>query len=200
LFTISSFSSQENNQNLCFVILGSSEPLPDNVLTTEEKKVLTYMVKHSYVGPQERGVVRTPNNDTIAMGHVINGICAGVSRNKMQSLAQWNPNAEDPVDNLFAATISGTLARTGLDMKNDKGRALFGPGGSWIPNDMCPERYMNKGAAVISSASDAQILGDVDGFLLGYKLQEWNRKGVRLGQLLRMYYSNGVCYDRSFVE
>lgn len=178
---------------------GQSARLPDGVISQEEKRVLADMVRHRYDGQREYGVVRMPNNDTIAMGHVINGICAGAVRNRRQSLVLWNKNTEDPVDNLFAATISGTLTRTGLEAKNDPSRSYFGPGGYWEPNYMCPERYQ-KIAADKSNASDAQILGDVDGFLLGYKMKEWIRKGVRLGQLLRMYYSSGVCYDRSFVE
>ena len=157
------------------------------------------MVKHRFEGQREYGVIRAPNNDTIAIGHVIYGICAGAARNTRQSLVAWDKDAEDPVDNLFSATISGTLTRTGLEAKNDPSRAYFGPGGSWNSSSLCPARYL-KSAAIKSNASDAQILGDVDGFLLGYKLKEWISKGVRLGQLLRMYYSSGVCYDPSFVE
>lgn len=185
--------------SFCFHILGQSAVLPDGVLSQEEKRVLTDMVKHRYDGQREYGVVLAPNNETIAIGHVVNGICAGAAHNRRQSLVAWYKDAEDPVDNLFAATISGTLARTGLEAKNDPSRVYFGPGGSWQPNHLCPERYQ-KSAAVKSNASDAQIRGDADGFLLGSKMKEWTRKGVRLGQLLRMYYSSGVCYDRSFVE
>ncbi|KAK3726322.1 hypothetical protein QZH41_012746 [Actinostola sp. cb2023] len=64
------------------------------------------MINHRYVGPIEAGVVRTPSIDTVAMGHVITGICAGIRRNRRLSLAAWNNNAEDPVDNLYAATIA----------------------------------------------------------------------------------------------
>ena len=55
----------------------------------------------------------------------------------------------------------------------------------------CPEDYqLNQGR--VSKATDAQILGDIDGFLLGYGVPAWKDKGVRLGQLLRMYYGSGT--------
>lgn len=156
------------------------------------------MVRHRYFGPIETGVVHTPGNNTIAMGHVIVGICAGTRRNTRMSLGGWVSNPGDPVDNLFAATIAGTIVRTGLESMNDLSKVPFGPGGSWKHNDLCPQYYL-KNAGAFSSASDAQLLGDIDGFILGSTIKLWVKRGVRLGQLLRMYYSSGICYDTSYV-
>ncbi|EDO29847.1 predicted protein [Nematostella vectensis] len=177
------------------ILLGTSTPLPVGVLTTEERNALVKMTKHQFNGLVEEGVVRI-GNDTIAMGPVILGIIAGISRKSRVYLDTWSSDAEDPVDNLFTSTIAGDLARTGLRKANDANRALFGPGGTWnsLP---CSSTYTVT-TSQISDASDALLLGDVDGFLLGYGVSKWAKKGVRLGQLLRMYYSNGVCYDETF--
>ena len=153
------------------------------------------MIAHRYDGSREIGVVLTPSGKTIATGHVINGICAGLVRDKQISLVKWSPGAENEVDNLYAATISRDLAQAILKKKNDPSLPYFGPSGSW-DDTKCPERY-SRSSSVSTGASDAELLGDIDGFLLGYHLAPWVRKGVRLGQLFRMYYSIGICYDMS---
>lgn len=178
---------------------GPAHSIPDNVLSLQEKQDLSAMLRHRYFGQIEAGVVQIPGNDAISMGHVILGICAGTRRNTRLSLEGWVTKPGDPVDNLFAATIAGTVVRTGLDSMNDQSKVPFGPGGSWKPSNTCPQYYL-KHSGAFSSASDAQLLGDMDGFILGASINTWVRKGVRLGQLLRMYYSSGICYDISYVQ
>jgi hypothetical protein len=178
-----------------FSVTGTAVPLPAGILSRKEKDVLTKMVAHRYDGSRELGVVRTPAGETIAIGHVINGICAGLSRDKQVSLAQWSPGANKKVDNLYGATISRDLAEALLAKKNDPSLSYFGPGGSW-DSSKCPSRYTRSSGGNLK-ASNAELLGDVDGFLLGYYLPQWVRRGVRLGQLFRMYYSTGICYDMS---
>lgn len=185
--------------NNALLSAGTALPqLPVGILTNAEKGILKDMVAHRYVGSSEVGVVRLPTGETIAMGYVINGICAGLNRYTELSLESWSPGATRKVDNLYAATLAKDLAETALAKKNNPGNSYFGPGGSWN-SDECPATY-TRSSGIDSKASDAELLGDVDGLLLGYNVPRWARKGVRLGQLLRMYYSTGVCYDESFVS
>ena len=180
------------NSDLWNILCGQSDPLPDGILNAEEKRVLTNMVKYSYddSSQQKMGVVLTADGETIAMGCVMMGICAGLNRDKSLSLKQWTTGAPLRVDNLFSATIAYNLARSALYKENGDTSTLFGPSGYWNPSAQCPDSYYLAGA--VSKATDAEILGDIDGFLLGYGIPNWKKKGVRLGQLLRMYYGSGI--------
>ena len=180
--------------NLSNILCGQSDPLPAAILNSEEKRVLTNMVQYSYYdnSKQQMGVVLTPDGETIAMGRVMMGICAGLNRDDSLSLTQWTAGAPLRVDNLFTATIAYSLARSALYKKNGDTSVLFGPSGHWTPNTQCPASCHLAGA--VSKATDAELLGDIDGFLLGHDIPKWKKKGVRLGQLLRMYYGSGI-YD-----
>lgn len=180
------------NTDLFNILCGQADPLPGGVLNQEEERVLTKMVTYSFESNNgEQGVVLTPDGETIAMGHVITGICAGLVRDKSLSLRKWASGAPLRVDSLYVATIAYDLSLSALFNKNAGTSTLFGPSGSWSPNINCPaEYYLNKGYD--SKATDALLLGDIDGFLLGHGLPSWESKGVRLGQLLRMYYGTGT--------
>lgn len=153
------------------------------------------MVAHRYIGLRELGVVKTPTGN-VAMGHVMTGICAGANRHRSLTLPKV---VGAYIDNLYAATISGDLGQTALHKQIDQSRPLFGPGGSWSPNDQCPATF-NAPSSITSEATNAELFGDIDGFLLGYNLPNYVSKNVRLGQLLRMYYSGGILYDTSFAS
>ena len=179
------------NNDLFNILCGQANPLPDGVLNSEEKRVLTEMVTYNFddISNREGGVVLSPDGETIAMGHVITGICAGLVRDQSMSLNKWTAGAPLLVDNLYTATIAYDLAVSALVSSNSGSSNLLGPSGFWSPNMKCPKDYqLNQ----VSKATDAQILGDIDGFLLGYGVPAWKGKGVRLGQLLRMYYGSGT--------
>jgi len=187
------------NTDLFNILCGQADPLPGGVLNQEEERVLTKMVTYSFESNGEQGVVLTPDGETIAMGHVITGICAGLVRDKSLSLRKWASGAPLRVDSLYVATIAYDLSLSALFNKNAGTSTLFGPSGSWSPNINCPaEYYLNKGYD--SKATDALLLGDIDGFLLGHGLPSWESKGVRLGQLLRMYYGTGILFDTSYAR
>jgi hypothetical protein len=155
------------------------------------------MIDHRFSGQEERGVVNTPYGD-VAMGRVITGICAGINRNKDLILPQIYGLSSKHIDNLYAATVAGDIGQTALLNKIDPSKPLFGPGGTWSPNTECPKKFSSLTSSH-SGATDAEILGGVDGLLLGLKLPEWwSVAGVRLGQLLRMYYHDGVTYDKNY--
>ncbi|KAJ7337926.1 hypothetical protein OS493_008085 [Desmophyllum pertusum] len=104
------------NTDLGNILCGKSDPLPAGILNSEEKRVLTNMVTYSYDVNSKRqmGVVLTHDRETIAMGRVMMGICAGLNRDKSLSLKNWTPGAPLRVDNLFTTTIAYTLGRSAL--------------------------------------------------------------------------------------
>ena len=155
------------------------------------------MVAHGYDGTREKGVIRTPRGDTIALGHVITGICAGLNRDTELSLAQWFADSPQTIDNLFVATISGDLGQTGLKKKNGDQAEYLGPGGTWFTEE-CPSRFNRAEVDEATEATDAEILGDIDGLVLGHGVQAWASRGARLSQLFKMYYGDGVLYDQTF--
>lgn len=186
------------NDDLFNLLCGQADPLPGGVLNAEEKRILTQMMTYSLNKNtrEEQGVVLTSDGETIAIGRVITGICAGLARDKSLSLTKWTSGAPLSVDNLYTATIAYNLAISALFNKNAASSTLFGPSGVWSPSTDCPERYvLNSG--IDTKATDAVILGDIDGFLLGHGIPSWDSKGVRLGQLLRMYYGSGTNEPRT---
>ncbi|EDO39190.1 predicted protein, partial [Nematostella vectensis] len=181
-------------------LIGTAESLPSDALSESEKQFLEKAVMHGVTDKYENGVVLKSAGEAIAIGHVINGICAGLDRKTSVSLKDWEPTASDTVDNLYAATIARDLGISILFKKNGGSTSYFGPGGSWEPSEECPNKFRKPAAAEFTKATNAQLLGDMDGFILGSKVAEWSSKGVRLGQLLRMYYSTGACYDTTFAS
>ena len=184
------------DNDLFNILCGKEDPLPGTALSYEEKRILTTMITHSIRAVnEEQGVVLTADNETIAIGPVMTGLCAGLMRDNSVSLKKWAPGSPYIVDNLFAATIASDLARSALFSKNAGKTSLFGPSGNWYADQECPARYVLKGGEV-TDATDALILGGVDGFILGQGLPRWESKGVRLGQILRMYYGSGMSYNQ----
>jgi len=162
--------------------------LPDWILTSYERGVLTGMVRHKQYGNYELGVVKTPFGE-VAMGRVITGICAGIDRNKNMSFYF----SSEHMDNLYAATVAGDLGL--LTLWNPYPPYYLSPSsGYWYPNTQCPKNFSLYSTPSYNT-SLAKIRGTIDGFLLGYKLSEWNKAEIRLGQLLRMYYHHGIVYD-----
>lgn len=183
------------------ILCGQADPLPGTVLISEEKRILRQMVTYELdeLTNQEKGVVFTTDRETIAMGRVATGICAGLVRDNSVSLQTWAPGSPYVVDNLFAATIAYDLTISALFSKNAGKTTFFGPSGMWSPDNDCPARYRLSDPD-ITKATNALILGGIDGFLLGHGLPSWENKGVRLGQLLRMYYGSGILYDTSYAR
>ena len=128
------------NTELWKILCGQSDPLPAGVLNSEETRVLTNMVRYSYDSNSKRkkGVVLTPDGETIAVGRVILGICAGLNRDDSLSLKKWTAGAPLRVDNLFTATIAYNLGLSALYKENGDTSTLFGPSGVWSPDTKCP--------------------------------------------------------------
>ena len=80
---------------------------------------------------EEQGVVITHGGETIAVGSVILGIAAGLKRDRQLMIDLLPPDEGFKVDNLYATTIAGEVAKSALLNKNGNTGALFGPGGRW---------------------------------------------------------------------
>ena len=184
------------DNDLFNILCGKADPLPGTALISEEKRILKTMVTYSIKdrSNEEQGVVLTADNGTIAIGPIMTGLCAGLMRDNSVSLKKWAPGSPYIVDNLFAATIAFDLAGSALSSKNAGKSSLFGPSGHWSADQECPASYLLDGSEV-TKATNALILGGVDGFILGQGLPRWESKRVRLGQILRMYYGSGMSYN-----
>ena len=171
-------------------------PLPDGVLSPGELSLLDKMLRHGTTGGKEQGVVWTTAKHTVALGHVITGICAGLERDKDVKLARWFSDAEGSIDNLHVTTLAGDIAQSTIGYKTGTIKALFGPGGTW-DSATCPKEFTLAGPA--SEATDAEILGDLDGFILGSVIMRYAAK-TKLSQILKEYYSTGLAIDTNLKD
>ena len=142
---------------------------------------------------RESGVVLTKEGRTSAFGHVLTGLCTGIKRdfNFEETIAKaglwdWVPqwvgavasSVYAPLDNLHAATLAGDLGQTCV-LTNCK----IGPLGTWDDNN-CPMVYNLTGDS--SEATHAEILADIDGFILGILVPQI--KPNKLSQYLYDFY------------
>ncbi|XP_065347967.1 uncharacterized protein LOC135944740 [Cloeon dipterum] len=160
--------------------------------------------------PIEEGVVWTKWG-AVSAGALIAGIAAGfelqdVPLNQMQlSMPQDVPvvfaNA-GPVNNLFAATLSGDLAEVVLlqGPRSSYDPMKVGAAGGW--NDTSVPRYYFLNLNEDYEMTDAEIRGAIDGLILGInlpKLQSAFGSQLKLAQALDMYYSErGMPTQRSY--
>ncbi|XP_064638946.1 uncharacterized protein LOC135494677 [Lineus longissimus] len=130
-------------------------------------QTLTQMMDHRFQNGAELGVIKM-NGDTIAFGHVITGATAGYDQ---QSVLGMN--------NIFATTISGDLGQSGLANAKNPSSPIIGPSGQWQNG-----KYMlpSKGGF----ATNAEILGDIDGVNMGKRIQA--NPGKPLSQHFKEYY------------
>lgn len=149
-------------------------------LTEDDLQCLKLMMQHggNDTAASEHGVVRDNLGQMLAMGHVVTGMAAGKSRNHnvdlrstqgLKGTAAQVAGIGSTVDNLYAATISGDLGQS-ASMIDRKG------GG--------------KDTAYIgdrTEATNAEIIGDVDGFNLGSMMEQFGE--AKVSAILRQYYA-----------
>lgn len=155
-------------------------------------------------GRKESGIGTDRHGKFIGLGHVLTGIAAGVDRHRSVDLAASAGCRADgigwivkcpagfvigaEVDNLYTATLAGDLGQEAvlhIADKEPKGRKSM--------------PYVGHG----TECTEAEGLGDVDGFLLGHMLsdggQGWLQKAglsrrfpatMRVSELLERYYGD----------
>ena len=160
-------------------------------LTNAETDLLKTMIGHDSNSATglEKGVLLA-NAGSVAVGHVITGIdCGGFNRDTHVTTAGAIGLTSD-IDNLFQATISGDIGQTTLlHYAYPKRFPLLGPSGNW-DSTTCPRVYtMHPKAA--SELTDAEILGDMDGAILGTIIP--SIKDKPMSEILHQYYeSSGI--------
>ena len=132
----------------------------------------------------EAGVLLAKDG-TVAVAHVITGIdCGGFHRDTQLTTAAIAGLTSD-IDNLFQTTISGDLGQTTLKhYAYEDEYPLLGPSGKW-DSTVCPRVYTLHPKAA-SELTDAEILGDMDGAILGTIIP--SMKDKPLSEILHEYY------------
>ena len=158
----------------------------DTGLSSTDIQVLKAMVQHNANSTTgiETGLLLAKDG-TVAIGHVIAGIdCGGFHRDTHVTIVALAGLTSD-IDNLFQATISGDIGQTTLlHYAFEEKYPLLGPSGNW-DSAVCPRVYtMNTKAA--SELTDAEILGDMDGAILGTIIP--SMKDKPLSEILHEYY------------
>ncbi|XP_013382085.1 uncharacterized protein LOC106152892 [Lingula anatina] len=158
-------------------------PFPNDPASQEAFDYLRQTMLHSIKDTdgdgrlEEQGVIKI-GDDAIALGHVITGIAAGYDRHSISGM-----------DNLAATTISGDLGQSGHKNQLDSTKPLIGPSGTWNG-----EKFTLDGP--YSMATDAEILGDIDGYIMGSRVQ--NDPTTPISSRVKEYYKDGGDHERRF--
>lgn len=160
------------------VMLGQSGPAnaitPTGNLTQADIDRLRAFTSHSGdVAGSERGVGDDCFGRGVALGHVITGLCAGLHRNTNLDYGNlvkpdwvlWSVGS--PLDNLYAATLSGDLGQS----------ACYNYSGGQTGNSIGDH----------TEATEAELIGDIDGLLLG-QAKGPSLGGAKLSDVLKDYY------------
>ena len=152
--------------------------------------VLHELVAHGFSHSDRRrelGVIEA-GEDVVAIGHVLAGIHAGTD--PKTHLAQRVGFYD--ADTLFGATVAGSLAKAAAVRHAAKVKSpdMVGAVGVW-DNSVCPPKYRLKRSIKLGQhATRAELLGDIDGFVLGQRLPGWLNKDkqLKLSDVLEGYY------------
>ncbi|HZH75075.1 MAG TPA: LysM peptidoglycan-binding domain-containing protein [Archangium sp.] len=155
----------------------AAELKPIGALTQGDLDSLKKMTQHTVKGALELGIAKDSFGKSVALGHVLTGISAGQHRNKSIDLTpSWSLGAGEQMDNLHATTLAGDLGQMAVYVSHRGAKSYIGPG---------------------TDATDAELVGDIDGFLLGSNiglytsgksLFKTDGTGAKLSELLHAYY------------
>lgn len=106
------------------------------------------------------------DREIIFMGRVLLGICVGLNRDKSFLFRVWILGVLLRVDNLFIVIIVYSFGRSVLYKVNGDILDLFGLFGLWSLKIECFVLYFL--INIVFKVIDVELLGDVDGFFLGY--------------------------------
>lgn len=150
---------------------------PSGELTQAALDALQRMTRHKLEGDVELGIATDSFGEPVALGHVLTGISAGQHRHRSIDLTpSWSLGAGELMDNLYATTIAGDLGQMAVYVSHRQATSYIGPG---------------------TDATDAELIGDIDGFLIGSNLARYTQgkslltagaSGARLSDLLHEYY------------
>jgi hypothetical protein len=153
-------------------LFGGSPPgtvlKPHGALTQTDLDQLKKWTAHDLKGGVEEGILEDPDGNKVAAGHVLTGLSAGVYRDRSIDLTPvYAVAVGEKVDNLYAATISGDLGQVAIFVLQGKqAKPYMGSHGD---------------------ATEAEVMGDIDGWLLG-DTQPKGGSGKALSETLLGYY------------
>ncbi|WP_244237072.1 hypothetical protein [Corallococcus llansteffanensis] len=137
------------------------ELTPSGMLTKADIDSMQLMTRHRVDGCVEFGIATDALGESVALGHVLTGISGGQHRNKNIDLTpSLSFGGGELMDNLYAVTIAGDLGQMAVIVHHEGAAAYIGFG---------------------TDATDAELTGDIDGFLLGDRLRYY-AKGRSLNQ------------------
>jgi outer membrane protein OmpA-like peptidoglycan-associated protein len=141
---------------------------PHGALTQTDLDQLKKWTAHDLKGGVEEGILEDPEGNKVAAGHVLTGLSAGVYRERSIDLTPvYAVGVGERVDNLYAATISGDLGQVAIFVLQGKqAKPYMGSHGD---------------------ATEAEVIGDIDGWLLG-EAEPRGGSGKALSETLLGYY------------
>ncbi|XP_078063505.1 N-acetylmuramoyl-L-alanine amidase-like isoform X2 [Mustelus asterias] len=179
-----------SDQDYHHLLLGeTTEPLASlQLLSEDQRSFITSVMNHDVDASAERGVVLTPDGTTIAVGHLIAGIEAGLKRVVDLRRPDVVGDLPAPVDNLYALTLAKDIGLAIVAYHLNKSQVLLGPDGCW-DNVTSPQVFTALGPW--SPITNAVVNGGMDGLILGNLLTELQAPLPKLSALLRDYYGEG---------
>lgn len=160
--------------NALFRALFSGSPrgfplAPAGSLTQADIDQMQGWTRHAVAAGVEAGVVKDFDGTPIAAGHVLTGLSGGVYRNRSVDITpSGSLAAGETLDSLYAATISGDLGQAACFV--NRGRQA--------------KPYIG----LHGDATEGELIGDLDGFLLG-DAEPHGGSSVKLSEILIAYYS-----------
>jgi hypothetical protein len=141
--------------------------VPTGALTKADLDRLKELSKHSTAGGIETGIAQQDSlGFQVCMGHVVAGMSAG-TMGSPRSFSKFGIT----IDPLYAVTISGDLGQTAVEFVATK---------DGFADEPCTA-LIGKG----SEATDAELAGDIDGWLIG---STFDGKGPKVSETLRAWY------------
>jgi hypothetical protein len=136
--------------------------------TAADISTLRGMTRHRVSSGVETGIVKDPLGYEVAAGHVLTGLSGGVYRNRSVDITPaYSLTAGERMDNLYAVTISGDLGQVAVFVNEKKQTKPY--------------------LGIHGDATHAELVGDIDGFLLG-NVEPLGGSGKRLSEILITYY------------
>ncbi|WP_394831751.1 hypothetical protein LVJ94_35075 [Pendulispora rubella] len=118
---------------------------------------------------REVGVAADMLGYPVALGHVLIGMAAGMHRKSTTSIHLWRiPTPAIPVDNLYFVTLAGDLGQSVVEVMDHPGAPRV--------------------SALESEATDAEMIGDIDGIILGSRVTTGPGSLPSVSEVLHDYY------------
>lgn len=178
--------------------ISPSKRIPDESVTTE--KITTTLPSDESNPKQtdsqnvtvEQGVASFKGDKirAIALGEVLYGILGALVNKpkELKNLGIINSDyGKEKLESSYAFSLAAIIAAKGIYDEEKKSEIISRKNNKWN-SAYCTKEYILEEENKIFT--EANLLGALDGFIMGKKIRENNDKSFKLSQLLRMYYSH----------